>query len=242
MDISTTLFEKEDGDETNHFSTSAYVKRLLYENETQTGGLALMAGIGPTPGYLQSGEVTRDFKNYWAYLPWTIPLFDNTLSWDIMPGATYNEEYGAEKDSAWGFLYSSRLAIYMVIPQSAIVVEVFGTEGDAYSEPQYKAGVRWESQYVIVALTYGAALLHGFGFASGLSTVGMPQAEIPLTLLMFNVGVELGQIAFVVLMLLIYRSLKVVAFRWPRWVEFVPGYTIGSLGAYWTIQRTVMMF
>jgi hypothetical protein len=35
VDISTTLFEKEDGDETNHFSTSAYVKRLLYENETQ---------------------------------------------------------------------------------------------------------------------------------------------------------------------------------------------------------------
>jgi hypothetical protein len=43
-------------------------------------------------------------------------------------------------------------------------------------------------------------------------------------------------------MLLIYRSLKVLAFRWPRWVEFVPGYTIGSLGAFWTIQRTFMMF
>ena len=62
VDISTTLFEKEDGDETNHFSTSAYVKRLLYENETQTGGLALMAGIGSTPGYMQSGvaEIERD--------------------------------------------------------------------------------------------------------------------------------------------------------------------------------------
>ena len=45
----------------------------------------------------------------------------------------------------------------------------------------------------------------------------------------------------VVLMLLIYRSLKVLAFRWPRWVEFMPGYTIGSLGAFWTIQRVAMM-
>jgi hypothetical protein len=88
----------------------------------------------------------------------------------------------------------------------------------------------------------GFGLLHGFGFASGLSTVGMPKAEIPIALLMFNVGVELGQIVFVALILLIHRSLKVLAFRWPRWVEFVPGYAIGSLGAFWTIQRTVMMF
>lgn len=91
-------------------------------------------------------------------------------------------------------------------------------------------------------VAFGFGLLHGFGFASGLSTVGMPKAEIPLALLMFNVGVELGQIAFVVLMLLIYRSLRVLAFRWPRWAEFIPGYMIGSLGAFWTIQRTAMMF
>ena len=104
---------------------------------------------------------------------------------------------------------------------------------------------RGESSFTIahpwvVAFAFG--LLHGFGFASGLSTVGMPMAEIPLALLMFNVGVELGQIVFVVLILLIYRSLRILAFRWPRWVEFVPGYTIGSLGAFWTIQRTLMMF
>lgn len=92
----------------------------------------------------------------------------------------------------------------------------------------------------VVAFAFG--LLHGFGFAGGLSTIGMPKAEIPLALLMFNIGVELGQLAFVILMLLSYRALKVLQFSWPRWVEFVPCYVIGSLGAYWTIQRTVMMF
>ena len=92
----------------------------------------------------------------------------------------------------------------------------------------------------LVAFAFG--LLHGFGFASGLSTVGLPQAEIPLALLMFNIGVEIGQLVFVLLMLSGFRSLKVLAFHWPRWVDFVPGYTIGSLGAYWTIQRTLMMF
>ena len=91
-------------------------------------------------------------------------------------------------------------------------------------------------------VAFGFGLLHGFGFASGLSTVGMPKAEIPLALLMFNIGVEIGQLLFVLLMLLIYRALKILAFHWPRWVEFMPGYVIGSLGAFWTIQRTVMMF
>ena len=92
----------------------------------------------------------------------------------------------------------------------------------------------------VVAFAFG--LLHGFGFATGLSTAGVPKAEIPLALLTFNVGVELGQIAFVVLALLCYRSLKVLKFSWPRWVEFGPGYAIGSLGAFWFIQRTWMMF
>jgi len=91
----------------------------------------------------------------------------------------------------------------------------------------------------VVAFAFG--LLHGFGFASGLSTAGLPKGEIPLALLMFNIGVEFGQIAFVALILLICRSFKVLEVHWPRWVEFVPGYTIGSLGAYWTIQRIAIM-
>ena len=101
-------------------------------------------------------------------------------------------------------------------------------------ETSFTLGHPW-----VVAFAFG--LLHGFGFASGLSTVGTPKAEIPLALLMFNIGVELGQIAFVVMILLVYRSLKVLAFRWPRWVEFIPGYAIGSLGAFWFFQRTWMM-
>ncbi len=91
----------------------------------------------------------------------------------------------------------------------------------------------------VVAFAFG--LLHGFGFASGLSTAGLPKVEIPLALLMFNVGVEFGQLVFVVLILLVCRSFKVLEVHWPRWVEFVPGYTIGSLGAYWTIQRVAIM-
>lgn len=91
----------------------------------------------------------------------------------------------------------------------------------------------------VVAFMFG--LLHGFGFASGLSTTGMPRAELPLALLFFNVGVELGQLVFVAVVLMLGRSFKVLEMRWPLWVERAPGYAVGICGAYWTIQRTVML-
>ncbi len=91
----------------------------------------------------------------------------------------------------------------------------------------------------VVAFSFG--LLHGFGFASGLTQMGLPQAEIPLALLLFNVGVEIGQLFFVVLIVLLERSFRTLAIRWPRLVEAVPAYTVGALGAFWTIQRTLIL-
>ncbi len=91
----------------------------------------------------------------------------------------------------------------------------------------------------VVAFAFG--LLHGFGFASGLTAMGLPRGEIPLALLLFNVGVEIGQLAFVALILLLERSFRVLAVRWPRWVESLPGYAVGSLGAFWTIQRVAVL-
>jgi len=91
------------------------------------------------------------------------------------------------------------------------------------------------------AVAFAFGLLHGFGFASGLAAMGLPQAEIPLALLLFNVGVEAGQVAFVVLVVLLERSFRTLQIAWPRLVEALPGYVVGSLGAYWTIQRAVAL-
>ncbi len=91
----------------------------------------------------------------------------------------------------------------------------------------------------VVAFLFG--LLHCFGFPSGLTTTGMPKTEIPLSLLFFNVGVEAGQLVFVFTALALVWSLKILEVRWPRWVEAMPGYADGSLGAYWTIQRTAIL-
>jgi len=91
----------------------------------------------------------------------------------------------------------------------------------------------------VVAFAFG--LRHGFGFACGLTTMGLPRAEIPLALLTFNLGVEVGQLLFVVLMLLLERAFRVLEVRWPRSIEALPAYTVGSLGASWTIQRMVIL-
>jgi len=91
----------------------------------------------------------------------------------------------------------------------------------------------------IVAFAFG--LLHGLGFATGLVELGLPKDEIPLALLLFNVGVELGQVGFVVVFLLLERSLRILQVRWPTIVLRVPGYAVGSLGALWTLQRTLVL-
>ncbi|MDI7922216.1 HupE/UreJ family protein [Ferirhizobium litorale] len=92
----------------------------------------------------------------------------------------------------------------------------------------------------IVAFVFG--LLHGFGFASGLTALGLPQGDIPFALLMFNLGVEAGQLAFVGLFLLLIAALKSIEIRLPRGMELVPAYLVGGLGAFWTIDRVAAMF
>jgi len=87
----------------------------------------------------------------------------------------------------------------------------------------------------VVAFSFG--LLHGFGFAGALAEVGLPQTAIPVALLMFNVGVEVGQLLFVACMLglrmVAVRSLSVL----PRAALNVPPYAIGAVAMFWVIER-----
>jgi len=91
----------------------------------------------------------------------------------------------------------------------------------------------------VVAFAFG--LLHGFGFASAMTSAGLPPQDLPLALLSFNVGVEVGQLCFVALILTLARSFRVLEVHWPRWVQALPGYTVGTLGAFWTIQRVGLL-
>ena len=88
----------------------------------------------------------------------------------------------------------------------------------------------------IVAFTFG--LLHGFGFAGALADIGLPQQDIPLALAFFNIGVELGQIMFVIVALFALYLLNLKK-KWPVYLKKVPAYAIGSVAAFWMIQRIV---
>jgi hypothetical protein len=101
-------------------------------------------------------------------------------------------------------------------------------------EPGFAARQPW-----VVAFAFG--LLHGIGFAGGLSLTGLPQSDIPLALLMFNIGVEIGQLAFIAAILIFDRSFRVLQVRWPAQVQAAPVYLIGICGAYWTIARVYTM-
>ena len=91
----------------------------------------------------------------------------------------------------------------------------------------------------VVAFAFG--LLHGFGFATAMTSAGLPRQDLPWALFSFNVGVELGQLGFVALVLAMVHSFRVLEVRWSRWVQALPGYTVGALGAFWMIQRVALM-
>lgn len=88
-------------------------------------------------------------------------------------------------------------------------------------------------------LTFVFGLLHGLGFAGALAAVGLPPEEIPLSLFSFNVGIELGQLAFIALALLVRGVLRTQVARGPIWLRDVPAYGIGSLAAFWSIERAI---
>jgi len=89
----------------------------------------------------------------------------------------------------------------------------------------------------LVAFIFG--LLHGFGFAGALAEIGLPQQSIPLALLFFNVGVELGQLLFVAAVVTAGWVLrKLIAEKTLQGSEVAASYLIGSLSAYWVIERT----
>jgi hydrogenase/urease accessory protein HupE len=91
----------------------------------------------------------------------------------------------------------------------------------------------------IVAFSFG--LLHGFGFAGALTSAGLPRTDLPFALLSFNLGVEVGQVSFVLLVVALEWSFRVLEVKWPRWARAMPGYAVGSLGAFWTIQRMFVL-
>jgi hypothetical protein len=87
----------------------------------------------------------------------------------------------------------------------------------------------------LVAFSFG--LMHGLGFAGGLSEAGLPAGHVPTALLFFSGGVEAGHFMFIGVVLAFIAVIRRIRIPFPRWTELVPPYAIGSVAMFWVIQR-----
>lgn len=122
--------------------------------------------------------------------------------------------------------------------EAAIALSIVFVAAEIIHGREGSAGLTGKVPWV-VAFTFG--LLHGFGFASALSEVGLPQTAIPVALLFFNVGVEAGQLLFIASILAFIgfgrRVICRVGMPQPAWAWRVPPYAIGGIASFWVIQR-----
>ena len=142
-----------------------------------------------------------------------------------------------------GFVHVPGSPVEATIALSIVLVAVEIVNA-RHGKPSLTARLPW-----LVAFSFG--LLHGFGFAGALAEVGLPQHAIPVALLFFNVGVEIGQLVFVAAVLSSIWLLRHVASKlWET--SFVTrafdrldttiAYGIGVIAAYWLIERTTAFF
>jgi hydrogenase/urease accessory protein HupE len=131
--------------------------------------------------------------------------------------------------AALGFVHVPQAPVEAVIALSIVFVAT-GILHAQQGRPGITARAPW-----LVAFTFG--LLHGFGFAGALTEIGLPQGQIPLALLLFNVGVEFGQLLFIAVALSLILLIRRIRFDFPGWAARVPPYAIGSLAMFWVIQR-----
>lgn len=144
--------------------------------------------------------------------------------------------------AALGFLHVPPPPVEAVIALSIVFVatEILrAREAGASASPSLAQRQPW-----LVAFSFG--LLHGLGFAGGLSEAGLPEGHIPLALLFFSVGVELGHFTFVaVLVALMALGRRAVGRSWPSiltpqhtaLLRLAPPYAIGGIAMFWLIER-----
>jgi hydrogenase/urease accessory protein HupE len=142
----------------------------------------------------------------------SITLVSATMSWINVPGPPVE----------------AMIALSIVFVAAEII---HGLRG----KPGLTARAPW-----VVAFSFG--LLHGFGFAGALAEVGLPQKAVPLALLTFNVGVEIGQLLFVAFAV----GARAVLVRLPvmqqSWLSYATPYAIGGVAMFWVIERIAAFF
>lgn len=126
--------------------------------------------------------------------------------------------------SAFNLVSVSQGAVEAVIAASIVLL--------AYENLQTEKS---QSHRYPILISFGFGLLHGLGFAGALNEIGLPeQSQLP-ALLFFNLGIEVGQIAIVVVVL---GALSLLTFKVAKWVSTIPIYIVGGIACFWFIQRS----
>ncbi len=122
--------------------------------------------------------------------------------------------------------------------EAAIALSIVFVAGEIVHARQGRPGLAQRHPWV-VAFSFG--LLHGLGFAGALAEVGLPPLSIPVALLFFNIGVEIGQLMFIAAVFAVMAIGRRLAQRLPMplpgWLWRVPPYAIGGLASFWVLER-----
>ncbi|MFK8043570.1 HupE/UreJ family protein [Congregibacter sp.] len=118
--------------------------------------------------------------------------------------------------------------------EAVIALSIVFVAAEVIHEQQGRSSITARAPWIVA---FGFGLLHGLGFAGALQEVGLPETAIPVALLMFNVGVEAGQLLFVAGVVIVGTLLGRISRVPSRLVKRTVSYGIGSVAAFWTIER-----
>ena len=118
--------------------------------------------------------------------------------------------------------------------EAVIALSILFVAHEIVKTPQASLSIAQRKPWLVA---FGFGLLHGLGFAGGLTEAGLPAGHIPLALALFSAGVEVGHFAFVAVMLALMTALRRWSVTSSARAWRVPSYAIGSIAAFWVIQR-----
>jgi hypothetical protein len=122
--------------------------------------------------------------------------------------------------------------------EAIIALSIVFVAAEALRLERGTAGLSSRAPWIVA---FGFGLLHGFGFAGALHEVGLPTNAIPIALLLFNVGVEVGQLLFVAALFVVVGFVLRRLPMPPSWARAIPAYAIGIVATYWTIERLLQL-
>lgn len=136
--------------------------------------------------------------------------------------------------STWGLVALSQGAVEAVIALSILFLAVELARSDRVAE-SLVLRYPW-------AITFIFGLLHGFGFAAALTEIGLPQGTAALALLLFNIGVEVGQLIIVALVLAVLYAGRRLLLPVTGRLKPASAYVLGTLAGFWFLERTFSLF